>query len=73
MAGLAPFYLEDPRPGHLEDYAQFVARFPKFTNRSILLSPGLLTIIVKNVKKGGRVYPLAWDLARRWQRYVLKG
>jgi hypothetical protein len=23
-----------------------------------------LTIIVKNVKKGGKIYPLAWDLAR---------
>ena len=24
-----------------------------------------LTIIVKNVKKGGKLYPLAWDLAAR--------
>jgi hypothetical protein len=32
-----------------------------------------LTIIVKNVKKGGRIYPLAWDLARRLSEiYTLK-
>jgi len=32
-----------------------------------------LTIIVKNVKKGGVIYPLAWDLARGLQEtYTLK-
>jgi hypothetical protein len=32
-----------------------------------------LTVIVKNVKKGGKIYPLAWDLARNLgQVYVLK-
>jgi hypothetical protein len=32
-----------------------------------------LTIIVKNVKKGGKLYPLAWDLANRLsQVYTLK-
>jgi hypothetical protein len=24
-----------------------------------------LTIIVKNIKKGGKIYPLAWDLGHR--------
>ncbi len=38
------------------------------------LRPGAyLTIIVKNVKKGGRIYPLAWDLAHALgQVYTLK-
>jgi len=32
-----------------------------------------ITIIVKNVKKGGKMYPLAWDLARRLDgTYTLK-
>ena len=30
----------------------------------LLRENAYLTIIVKNVKKGGRIYPLAWDLAR---------
>ena len=30
-------------------------------------------MIVKNVKKGGKIYPLAWDLARRLSAiYALK-
>ena len=39
-----------------------------------LLKPGAyLTIIVKNVKKGGKIYPLAWDLASALQNaYTLK-
>ncbi|MEJ2600596.1 MAG: hypothetical protein P8Z00_19840, partial [Anaerolineales bacterium] len=32
-----------------------------------------MTIIVKNIKKGGKIYPLAWDLAKRLgQTYTLK-
>ena len=33
-----------------------------------------VTIIVKNVKKGGRIFPLAWDLGREPRRrsYTLK-
>ena len=32
-----------------------------------------LTIIVKNVKKGGVIYPLAWDLAKMLSKtYALK-
>src|SRR3990172_6100162 len=33
--------------------------------RPLLRPKAYLTIIVKNVKKGGRVYPLAWDLGMR--------
>ena len=32
-----------------------------------------MTIIVKNVKKGGKIYPLAWDLGHRLgQIFTLK-
>ena len=34
---------------------------------------GYITIIVKNIKKGGKIYPLAWDLARELgDTYTLK-
>jgi DNA modification methylase len=38
------------------------------------LRPGAyLTVVVKNVKKGSRVYPLAWDIGRQLARtYTLK-
>jgi hypothetical protein len=39
----------------------------------VLREKAYLTIIVKNVKKGGRIYPLAWDLGRELGRvYTLK-
>jgi DNA modification methylase len=59
-----------------------VADYPEFLNRLVSIYAGLqpnlrpgayLTIIVKNVKKGGRIYPLAWDLAHALgQVYTLK-
>lgn len=61
--------------GNISDYAEFVDRLA-YTYEALrpMLKPGAyLTIIVKNVKKGGRLYPLAWDLARRLQQtYTLK-
>jgi hypothetical protein len=39
----------------------------------LLCDKAYLTIIVKNVKKGGKIYPLAWDIARELGRtYSLK-
>jgi hypothetical protein len=41
--------------------------------RPLLRPRAYLTIIVKNVKKGGAIYPLAWDLARLLgKNYTLK-
>ncbi|MBI5712428.1 MAG: hypothetical protein HZC38_03215 [Chloroflexi bacterium] len=41
--------------------------------RPLLKDRTYLTIIVKNVKKGGKIYPLAWDIARRLSKtYTLK-
>jgi DNA modification methylase len=61
--------------GNLSDYGEFL-------NKLVVIYQGLkpylkdsayITIIVKNVKKGGKVYPLAWDLALRLgQIYTLK-
>jgi DNA modification methylase len=66
--GLDVFYSDDPRDlGNIADYDEFVGRLAQiYVDLAPCLKPrAYLTIIVKNVKKGGRIYPLAWDLARR--------
>jgi DNA modification methylase len=67
-AGLDVFYSDDPRDvGNLNDYEQFLDALCRiYESLYPLLKPrAYLTIIVKNVKKGGKIYPLAWDLAKR--------
>ncbi len=70
------FYSDDPADlGNLVDYEEFLARLVSiYAELKPLLNPkAYLTIIVKNVKKGGRIYPLAWDLARELGKvYTLK-
>ena len=70
------FYSDDPQDvGNIADYDQFLAQLVSiYQGLQPCLKPGAyLTIIVKNVKKGGRIYPLAWDLASRLsQVYTLK-
>ncbi|MGH2522494.1 MAG: DNA methyltransferase [Anaerolineales bacterium] len=70
------FYSDDPRDlGNVADYEEFLHRLCEiYRSLHLLLKPnGYMTIIVKNVKKGGRIYPLAWDLARELGKtYVLK-
>ncbi|MFZ2096589.1 MAG: DNA methyltransferase [Anaerolineales bacterium] len=59
-------YSDDPHDlGNIEDYKEFIQRLSDiYIGIKPYLRPGAyLTIIVKNVKKEGRVYPLAWDLA----------
>jgi DNA modification methylase len=52
--------------GNIGEYPVFLERLSGiYSALQPLLRPGAyLTIIVKNIKKGGRLYPLAWDLAR---------
>ena len=70
------YYSEDPADlGNIEDYNQFLERLAGiYAGLKPLLQPrAYLTIIVKNVKKRGKIYPLAWDLAREVGRiYTLK-
>ncbi|MBN2388262.1 MAG: hypothetical protein JXB85_14690 [Anaerolineales bacterium] len=64
-AALDVFYSDDPHDlGNVPDYDEFVARLVEIYTRlkPLLRERAYLTIIVKNVKKGGRIYPLAWDL-----------
>ena len=70
------FYSDDPNDvGNLHDYEEFLAKLVTIYQglKPILREKAYLTIIVKNVKKGGRIYPLAWDLGRELGKvYTLK-
>jgi hypothetical protein len=74
--GLDVTYSADPNDlGNIRDYDEFVERLACiYENLKPFLRPrAYLTIIVKNVKKGGKIYPLAWDLGRRLGKtYTLK-
>lgn len=70
------FYSDDPNDlGNITEYEEFIDRLTHiYTGMQPIIRPGAyLTIIVKNIKKGGKIYPLAWDLARRLgDTYTLK-
>jgi DNA modification methylase len=61
-------YSDDSRDaGNIHDYDDFLDFlfdiFEKVHSR--LKDNGYLTVIVKNIKKKGKIYPLAWDIARK--------
>jgi len=70
------FYSDDPNDvGNIHDYETFLAKLVSIYAgmKPLLREKVYLTIIVKNVKKGGKIYPLAWDLAHELGKvYVLK-
>ena len=69
-------YTKDERDvGNIHEYRQFLDKLVSIYSglRRLLARNAYLTIIVKNVKKGGRIYPLAWDLGRELAAvYTLK-
>jgi DNA modification methylase len=69
-------YSDDPADlGNIADYDDFINILVAiYGSLQTFLKPrAYLTIIVKNIKKGGRIYPLAWDLARHLGKiYTLK-
>ena len=69
-------YSDDPNDlGNIEDYELFLSKLVMIYAglKPFLREKAYLTIIVKNVKKGGKIYPLAWDIARELGRtYTLK-
>ena len=69
-------YSDDPHDlGNVHQYDDFLARLVTIYAglKPLLREKAYLTIIVKNVKKGGKIYPLAWDIARELGRfYTLK-
>ena len=75
-AELDVHYSDDPNDlGNIRDYDQFLEKLVDIYKglKPLLCEKAYLTIIVKNVKKGGKIYPLAWDIARELGKtYVLK-
>ncbi|MCI0549817.1 MAG: hypothetical protein L0287_02550 [Anaerolineae bacterium] len=75
-AELDVHYSDDPNDmGNINDYDEFLKKLVHIYKglKPLLREKAYLTIIVKNVKKGGKVYPLAWDIARELSRtYTLK-
>jgi DNA modification methylase len=75
-AGLDVHYSDDPNDlGNIRDYEEFLEKLVSIYRglKPSLCNKAYLTIIVKNVKKGGKLYPLAWDIARELGKtYTLK-
>jgi DNA modification methylase len=69
-------YSDDPNDmGNIRDYEEFLEKLVNIYKglQPLLREKAYLTIIVKNVKKGGKIYPLAWDIARELGKtYILK-
>jgi len=70
------FYSDDPNDvGNLHDYEEFLSKLVTIYTglKPLLREKAYLTIIVKNVKKGGKIFPLAWELGRELGKtYTLK-
>lgn len=61
--------------GNIIDYDEFLVRVSNIylSIYDILKDGGYLIVIVKNVKKGGKLFPLAWDIAKSLSsKYSLK-
>ncbi|MCE5240737.1 site-specific DNA-methyltransferase [bacterium] len=67
------YYSDDEADlGNIADYDHFLRLLLRvYRQVAKVLRPGAyLTVIVKNVKKGGTIYPLAWDLGRGLGRFL---
>jgi DNA modification methylase len=65
-------YSSDPEDlGNIADYDDFLERLVAIYAglRPLIRPRAYLTIILKNIKKGGRIYPLAWDVAHRLSEF----
>ena len=75
-AELDVFYSNDSRDlGNLSDYDEFLDQLCCIYEsiQPLIRDKAYMTIIVKNIKKGGTIYPLAWDIAKRLGKtYALK-
>jgi DNA modification methylase len=75
-AELDVHYSDDPNDlGNISNYEEFLEKLVNIYKglKTLLCEKAYLTIIVKNVKKGGKIYPLAWDIARELGKtYTLK-
>jgi DNA modification methylase len=61
------YYSDDPDDlGNIEDYDVFVESLISIYQKifNVMRDRAYITIIVKNVKKQGKIFPLAWDLGK---------
>ena len=61
--------------GNIHDYEMFLNTLCEiyFEIYDLLNYGAYIVVIVKNIKKGGKLYPLAWDIARKLgEKYELK-
>lgn len=61
--------------GNISDYNNFIKQTTDIYNQvyDVMRTGAYLIVIVKNVKKGGKIYPLAWDLAKSiGEKFTLK-
>jgi DNA modification methylase len=61
------YYSNDSRDiGNISDYEEFVEMLVGIYRNvyNVMCDRSYFTIIVKNVKKKGKIYPLAWDLGK---------
>lgn len=72
-AGLHSKYSDDSSDlGNEPNYSQFIERTVGIYKKVIakMTFGGHLVVIVKNVKKDGTLYPIAWDLARELGKHI---
>jgi DNA modification methylase len=72
--GLDVYYSEDPRDlGNIHDYEKFLDELVKIYRKvyDLLKKGKYMTIIVKNVKKKDRMYPLAWDIGKKLSEFFI--
>ena len=72
--GLQRWYSEDARDlGNIADYHAFLDLLERVYRQVAghLLPGRYMTIIVKNVKKQGTIYPLAWDIVERLSAFLI--
>jgi DNA modification methylase len=74
--GLDLYYSDDAKDlGNIEDYDRFLESLVNVYKKvyKVMRNQAYMTIIVKNVKKKGKMYPLAWDLGKEvGEFFVLK-
>lgn len=71
-SNLDTYYSDDPADlGNISDYEQFLTELVNIYAKvgEKMRSGAYMTIVVKNVKKGTKVYPLAWELALRLREF----
>ncbi|MEM0143078.1 MAG: DNA methyltransferase [Candidatus Parvarchaeum sp.] len=72
IKGLDTKYSDNEKDvGNIHDYNKFLDELVEIYKKvfDVLKTEGYLTVIVKNVKKGKKLYPLAWDLGKRLDEF----